>query len=40
LGLRSDRYALIAKDGVVQWLGREAPGKFDVSSVQAVLAQL
>jgi peroxiredoxin len=32
--------AMIVNDGVVQWVGREAPGKFDVSSAESVLAQL
>ncbi len=40
MGMRSDRYAMIVDNGVVKWLGREAPGKFEVSAVEAVLAQL
>jgi peroxiredoxin (alkyl hydroperoxide reductase subunit C) len=40
LGVRSDRYALIADNGVVTWLGREAPGQFEVSSAGNVLKQL
>jgi peroxiredoxin (alkyl hydroperoxide reductase subunit C) len=40
LGVRSDRYALIADHGVVSWLGREAAGQFEVSSAENVLKQL
>jgi glutaredoxin/glutathione-dependent peroxiredoxin len=40
MGLRSDRYAMIVDNGTVTWLGREAPGKFEVSSAESVLAQL
>jgi glutaredoxin/glutathione-dependent peroxiredoxin len=40
MGMRSDRYAMIVDNGVVKWLGREAPGKFEVSAVESVLAQL
>jgi glutaredoxin/glutathione-dependent peroxiredoxin len=40
MGMRSDRYAMIVDNGVVKWLGREAPGKFEVSNVETVLAQL
>ncbi|KPF68776.1 peroxiredoxin [beta proteobacterium AAP99] len=40
MGLRSDRYAMIVDNGAVTWLGREAPGKFEVSSAESVLAQL
>jgi peroxiredoxin len=39
-GLRSQRYALIAKDGVVTGLFVEKPMKFEVSSAEAVLANL
>lgn len=39
-GLRSQRYALIAKDGVVTGLFVEKPMKFEVSSAEAVLARL
>jgi peroxiredoxin len=39
-GLRSQRYALIAKDGVVTGLFVEKPMKFEVSSAEAVLAAL
>ncbi len=40
LGLRSDRYAMLVEDGVVKSLHREAPGKFEVSSAEAMLAEL
>jgi len=40
MGLRSQRFALIAEDGVVKHLAVEAPGKFEVSSAEAVLAKL
>jgi len=39
-GLRSQRYALIAEDGVVKWLAVDAPMKFEVSSAEAVLKAL
>jgi peroxiredoxin (alkyl hydroperoxide reductase subunit C) len=40
MGWRSQRYALIADDGVVTHLGVEAPGGFDVSRAEAILAAL
>ena len=40
MGIRSQRFALIADDGVVTYLGVEGSGKFEVSNVEAVLAQL
>lgn len=40
MGQRSQRFALIAKDGVVEHIAVEAPGKFEVSSAEAVLAKL
>ncbi len=40
LGMRSQRFALIAQDGKVTHLMIEAPGGFDVSSAEAVLAAL
>jgi len=40
MGTRSQRYALVAEDGVVTHLGVEAPMKFEVSSADAVLAAL
>ncbi|HQT87306.1 MAG TPA: peroxiredoxin [Acidiphilium sp.] len=40
LGVRSQRFALVARGGVVTHLAVEAPGGFDVSSAEAVLAAL
>jgi peroxiredoxin len=40
LGTRSKRYALIAEDGVIQWLGVDAGGGVDKSSAESVLAAL
>lgn len=40
LGLRCQRFALIAKDGKVTHVGVEQPGAFEVSSGQAILAAL
>lgn len=40
LGTRSQRYAMIVEDGVVTKLALEAPGKFEVSSAEAVLEAL
>jgi peroxiredoxin (alkyl hydroperoxide reductase subunit C) len=40
LGVRSQRFALIAQDGVVTHLAVEQPGGFDVSRAEAVLAAL
>jgi peroxiredoxin len=40
MGMRSKRFALVAKDGVVTHLAVEAPGEFKVSSAEAVLAQI
>ncbi len=39
-GVRSQRYALVADDGVVSQLFVEAPMKFEVSSAEAVIAVL
>lgn len=39
LGLRSNRYSLLARDGKVVALNVEAPGKFEVSDAQTLLAQ-
>ena len=38
--LRSQRYAMVVKDGVVKALNVEAPGAFEVSSAEAVLKAL
>jgi len=40
LGMRSQRYALVAVDGKVTHLAVEAPGGFDVSRAEAILAVL
>ena len=40
LGVRGQRFALVAKDGKVTHIAIEAPGAFEVSSGQAVLAAL
>jgi peroxiredoxin len=39
-GVRSQRYALVAQDGVVKVLAVEEPMKFQVSSADAILAKL
>jgi len=40
LGLRMQRFAMIVEDGVVKYIAVEAPGKFEVSSAEAILAKL
>ncbi len=40
MGRRSQRFALVAEDGVVTQLMIEAPGEFRVSSAESVLAVL
>jgi peroxiredoxin len=40
MGIRSQRFALIANDGKVTHLNVEQPGGFEVSKAEAVLAQL
>jgi peroxiredoxin len=40
MGLRSNRYSMLVKDGVVKALNIEAPGKFEVSDAGTMLAQL
>jgi peroxiredoxin (alkyl hydroperoxide reductase subunit C) len=40
LGIRSQRFALVAVDGVVTHLAVEEPGGFDVSRAEAVLEAL
>ncbi len=40
LGVRSQRFALVAKDGKVTHLAVEAPGAFEVSKAEAVLNAL
>ena len=39
LGLRSNRYSMLVKDGKVVSLNIEGPGKFEVSDAQTLLAQ-
>ncbi len=39
LGLRSNRYSMLVKDGKVAALNVEAPGKFEVSDAATLLAQ-
>jgi glutaredoxin/glutathione-dependent peroxiredoxin len=38
LGVRCQRFAMLVDDGVVKKLNVEAPGKFEVSSAEAMLA--
>jgi glutaredoxin/glutathione-dependent peroxiredoxin len=40
MGIRSQRYAMVVKDGVVEHLFVEAPGEFKVSAAEYVLEQL
>jgi len=40
LGIRSQRYALVAEDGKVTHLAVEAPGGFEVSKAESILASL
>ena len=40
MGMRSQRFALVAEDGIVSQLMIEEPGEFRVSSAEAVLASL
>jgi peroxiredoxin len=39
MGLRSQRYSMLVKDGVVKTLNVEGPGKFEVSDAATLLAQ-
>jgi peroxiredoxin len=39
LGLRSNRYSMLVKDGKVVSLNVEGPGKFEVSDAETLLAQ-
>jgi len=39
MGLRSNRYSMLVRDGVVKTLNVEAPGKFEVSDAATLLAQ-
>lgn len=40
MGLRSNRYSMLVKDGVVKTLNVEGPGKFEVSDAGTLLAQV
>ena len=40
LGMRSQRYALVAQDGKVTHLAVEPPGGFEVSKAETVLGSL
>nr|WP_315848736.1 peroxiredoxin [uncultured Rhodoferax sp.] len=39
MGLRSNRYSMLVKDGKVSALNVEGPGKFEVSDAETLLAQ-
>lgn len=39
MGLRSNRYSMLVKDGVVKTLNIEGPGKFEVSDAATLLSQ-
>jgi glutaredoxin/glutathione-dependent peroxiredoxin len=39
MGLRSNRYSMLVQDGIVKTLNVEAPGKFEVSDADTLLAQ-
>lgn len=39
MGIRSQRYSMLVVDGVVKTLNIEAPGKFEVSGADTMLAQ-
>jgi peroxiredoxin len=39
MGLRSNRYSMLVKDGKVKTLNIEAPGKFEVSDAATMLSQ-
>lgn len=40
MGKRSQRYAMVIQDGIVKTLNIEAPRAFEVSSAEAILAEL
>ncbi len=40
MGVRSQRYSLLAVDGVVKQLNIEQPGKFEASKAETLLAQI
>jgi peroxiredoxin len=39
MGLRSNRYSMLVKNGVIKSLNVEAPAKFEVSDAATLLAQ-
>ncbi|MBT8091799.1 MAG: peroxiredoxin [Gammaproteobacteria bacterium] len=40
MGMRGQRFAMVVDDGVVTHVGVEAPGQFEVSKAEAILAAL
>jgi peroxiredoxin len=40
MGTRSQRYSMVVEDGVVKAVNVEAPGKYEVSSAEAMLTQV
>ena len=40
MGVRSQRYSMLVKDGVVQQLNVEKPGAYEVSGAETLLAQI
>jgi peroxiredoxin len=40
MGVRCQRFSMLLDNGVVRQLNVEAPGKFEVSSAEAMLAKL
>lgn len=40
LGMRGQRFAMVVDDGVATHVAVEAPGKFEVSKAEAILAEL
>ncbi len=40
MGVRCQRFAMVVQDGVVKDIAVEAPGKFEVSSAEAILGKL
>ena len=40
MGIRSQRYSMLVENGVVKVFNHEAPGKFEVSGADKMLAQL
>jgi len=39
MGVRSQRYSMLVDNGVVKTLNIEAPGKFEASNAETMLAQ-